>query len=70
IVNENNEFSETIAIINSFLYSNSESSDGSENEDEFLDKKNKSLLETKISTLAHNCVYFHNKIAEQYSDLY
>ncbi|RHZ60196.1 hypothetical protein Glove_357g43 [Diversispora epigaea] len=55
--------------------SNSEFSDGGENDDEdkFLGEKDKSLLKTKISipfNLAYNHANFHNKITEQYSDLY
>ncbi|CAG8474032.1 10299_t:CDS:2, partial [Ambispora leptoticha] len=42
IVNENIEFSETV--IDSFSDSNSESSDGEDDEDEFLSEKDKSLL--------------------------
>jgi hypothetical protein len=73
IVNENGEFSETVTIIDSFSDSNSESSNGGEDEDKFLGEKDKSLLETKISTpsnLAHNRADFRNKMAEQYPDLY
>jgi hypothetical protein len=66
MVNENNKFSETINI---FDDSNLESSD----EDKFLGKEDKSLLETKVNTPAnptHDHTYFRNKIVEQYPDLY
>ncbi|RHZ84365.1 hypothetical protein Glove_82g23 [Diversispora epigaea] len=51
IVNENDEFSKTINVFDGFLNSNSESSDGGEDddEDEFLGEKDKSLLKTKIN---------------------
>ncbi|RHZ66974.1 hypothetical protein Glove_303g118 [Diversispora epigaea] len=73
IVNENNEFSKTVTIIDSFSDFNSESSDGGEDENEFLGEKDKSLLETKTSTpsnLAYNHADFCNKMAEQYPGLY
>ncbi|CAG8559185.1 2315_t:CDS:2 [Racocetra fulgida] len=72
IVNENNEFSETVTIIDSFSDS-SESSDGDGGESSDDDSNNdetNSKDSTKVNTPAHNRTYFRNKMTEQYPDLF
>ncbi|CAG8647918.1 10415_t:CDS:2 [Gigaspora rosea] len=72
IVNENNEFSETVTIIDSFSDS-SESSDGDGGESSDDDSNNdetNSKDSTKVNTPTHNRTYFRNKMTEQYSDLF
>ncbi|CAG8724390.1 16927_t:CDS:2, partial [Cetraspora pellucida] len=72
IVNENNEFLETVTIIDSFSDS-SESSDGDGGESSDDDSNNdetNSKDSTKVNTPAHNRIYFRNRMTEQYPDLF